>query len=428
MPSKDHLVKEKKSKTGSTKKKKIVRRRKPATKSVTGARKKSAASGGSKDSSIDVTFVPKGKGHSRDRKSSVEVDAPSEVPPPEGPPSVMSSSHGDETDVNQTRREKEESAVTADASTAASAAPLNVLRVDILSCYDLREADGAGKKSDPYVRVKIGKKKGRTRTVKKHLHPVFNERFEFAVEAPASSLLNIEVYDKDMMSDDRLGQIEPLDLNALPALRAGRREKMVLPLVGKYAKAGSTATIALEWYFSAAIGKKQKTKAGTVKPIPVPEAEAEAEPKAKAETKPTLKAGLSDSSDEWDGDDLRNNTNPFADMVGDPGIANVSGTSKSQGRILAEALFLLLDADHSDKLEKKEFRTQLRSKEDHPAVQALYASTGIVDHHASGNQVKKLFDVIDDHHMTMDADGKRYIDLAELTAFCEKHGAHMASQ
>merc|ERR1711871_268021 len=186
-------------------------------------------------------------------------------------------------------------------------------------------------------------------------------------------------------------------------------------------------------YFSAEIGKKQKTTAETVKPIPVPEAEAEAEagaePKAKAEEKPTLKAGLSESSDEWDGDDLRNNTNPFADMVGDPGaVADASDTGKSQGRKLAEALFLLLDADQSDKLEKKEFRTQLRAKEDHPAVQALYASTGIVDHHASGKQAKKLFDAIDAQHMTIDADGKRYIDLAELTAFCENHGAHMASQ
>ena len=169
----------------------------------------------------------------------------------------------------------------------------------------------------------------------------------------------------------------------------------------KYAKAGSTATIALEWYFSAEIGKKQKTTAETVKPIPVPEAEAEAEagaePKAKAEEKPTLKAGLSESSDEWDGDDLRNNTNPFADMVGDPGaVADASDTGKSQGRKLAEALFLLLDADHSDKLEKKEFRTQLRAKETiQPSSAVRVDGTGTPRKREAG---EKLFDAIDAQH------------------------------
>ena len=51
-------------------------------------------------------------------------------------------------------------------------------------------------------------------------------------------------------------------------------------------------------------------------------------------------------------------------------------------------------------------------------------SAGIEDHHASGREIKKLFDAIDAHHMTMDADGKRYIDLAELTVFFENKGAN----
>ena len=70
-PSKNRLIQKKKSKIGSTKKKRIVRRRKPATKSVTDAKKKSTASQGSQDSSVDVIFVPKGKGHSRAKSSRV---------------------------------------------------------------------------------------------------------------------------------------------------------------------------------------------------------------------------------------------------------------------------------------------------------------------------------------------------------------------
>ena len=59
-------------------------------------------------------------------------------------------------------------------------------------------------------------------------------------------------------------------------------------------------------------------------------------------------------------------------------------------------------------------------------MQALYASSGIVlGHHASIKNVKKLFDTIDKQHMTMASNGKRYIDLAELTAFCEKTGARL---
>ena len=126
----------------------------------------------------------------------------------------------------------------------------NVLRVDILSCSDLREGDGKGKKSDPYVKIKIGKKQGRTRTVKRHLHPVFDERFEFRVDG-ALDALNLEVLDKDLVSDDRLGSIVPIDLSGVAGLREGERVKMELPLMGKYAKQGSTVSIAIEFYYSA---------------------------------------------------------------------------------------------------------------------------------------------------------------------------------
>jgi hypothetical protein len=445
------------SSSSSAKKKKRIVRRKPtasrAIQEMKQKKKKALVRGEGGGGDDDIIFVPKGKGHSRDRNSSVEVDAPNDLPPPEGPPSMQEAAVSDDNAAAAGAAGAAPApapAATADNGlssvvTGVGASP-NVLRVDILSCSDLREADGAGNKSDPYVKVKTGKKKGRTRTVKSHLHPVFNERFEFRIEEDALDALNLEVFDKDLMSDDRLGSIAPLDLNGIAGLREGGRVKMELPLVGKKAKPGSTVSIALEWYYSAdaataAGGKKKKGRnkgKETVKPTPIPQDQAEAEvAKAaaaapKASTKP--KAGLSESSDEWDGDDLRKNTNPFDDLVGDAGVdgataatANAQATTageKTQGRALAEALFLLLDADHSDRLEKKEFREQLRAQEEAPAVQALYASAGIVNHHASGKQVKRLFDAIDAQHMTMDGDGKRFIDMAELTAFCEKQGSH----
>ena len=100
-----------------------------------------------------------------------------------------------------------------------------------------------------------------------------------------------------------------------------------------------------------------------------------------------------------------------------------TSSDKSAGRELAESLFNLLDANHNGRIEKSEFRKQLRAQEEKSAVQALYMSAGIVDLHASGKQIKKLFDSIDDQHMTIGRDGKRYIDLDELTVFCEKKGA-----
>eukprot|EP00946_MAST-07B_sp_MAST-7B-sp1_P004575 g4575.t1 len=145
------------------------------------------------------------------------------------------------------------------------------LRVDILSCSDLRNADGPRSKSDPYVVVKIGQKKGRSRTVKNDLHPIFNDRFDFIFNEIVSSPLHIEVWDKDFISDDRLGHIEPLDVQSFDTECKGIRHELDLPLVGNNAKRGSTVRIALEWRFSehdGALGKvKEKV---TVTPVPIP--------------------------------------------------------------------------------------------------------------------------------------------------------------
>ena len=86
--------------------------------------------------------------------------------------------------------------------------------------------------------------------MKRHLHPVFDERFEFRVDG-ALDALNLEVLDKDLVSDDRLGSIVPIDLSGVAGLREGERVKMELPLMGKYAKQGSTVSIAIEFYYSA---------------------------------------------------------------------------------------------------------------------------------------------------------------------------------
>jgi len=51
--------------------------------------------------------------------------------------------------------------------------------IRIIAARDLVAADRNGK-SDPYVKCKVGKHKGKTSVIKKNLNPEWNERIEFA--------------------------------------------------------------------------------------------------------------------------------------------------------------------------------------------------------------------------------------------------------
>ncbi|KAL7612382.1 protein C2-DOMAIN ABA-RELATED 4 [Lactuca sativa] len=82
---------------------------------------------------------------------------------------------------------------------------LGLLRVHIhkgvnLAIRDLRS-------SDPYVIIRMGKQKLKTRVVKKNLNPVWDEDLTLSIVEPLP--VKLEVYDRDLFSaDDRMGDAE----------------------------------------------------------------------------------------------------------------------------------------------------------------------------------------------------------------------------
>ncbi|XP_066309209.1 GTPase activating protein 1-like [Miscanthus floridulus] len=77
---------------------------------------------------------------------------------------------------------------------------VRVLRGVSLAIRDLRS-------SDPYVVVRIGKQKLKTRVVKKSTNPEWNEELTLSIEDPAVPV-RLEVYDKDTFVDDTMGNAE----------------------------------------------------------------------------------------------------------------------------------------------------------------------------------------------------------------------------
>ncbi|CAD7701174.1 unnamed protein product [Ostreobium quekettii] len=82
--------------------------------------------------------------------------------------------------------------------------------VTVLRCRDLVAKDRGGT-SDPYVKVKIGRKEFKTVVVPTSLSPVYNEKFEFFDPRPGHCVttddeLKVKVYDKDTLSDDFMGR------------------------------------------------------------------------------------------------------------------------------------------------------------------------------------------------------------------------------
>ena len=92
--------------------------------------------------------------------------------------------------------------------------PAGTLTVEVVSCSGLLVADMNGK-SDPYVKVKLGKSSAQTGHKKKTLNPVFNEKLQpMAVDAGsadgAEHVLSVEVWDHDSGpgNDDFLGEVD----------------------------------------------------------------------------------------------------------------------------------------------------------------------------------------------------------------------------
>ena len=104
------------------------------------------------------------------------------------------------------------------------------LRVEVLDADDLPAADRNGK-SDPYCKFTMnGKEVYKTKTIKKTLHPAWNEFFEVPVRSRTAANLKADVYDWDFADKaDHLGASQ-IPLEALQPFQA---TETVLKLDGK---------------------------------------------------------------------------------------------------------------------------------------------------------------------------------------------------
>ncbi|CAL9101937.1 unnamed protein product [Musa textilis] len=83
---------------------------------------------------------------------------------------------------------------------------LGLLKVRVLRGVNLAVRDLWS--SDPYVILKMGKQKLKTRVIKRNTNPIWNEELTLSVEDPALPV-RVEVYDKDTFSlDDPMGNAE----------------------------------------------------------------------------------------------------------------------------------------------------------------------------------------------------------------------------
>ncbi|XP_019092993.1 PREDICTED: protein C2-DOMAIN ABA-RELATED 3 [Camelina sativa] len=101
---------------------------------------------------------------------------------------------------------------------------LGILRVRVKRGVNLAVRDVSS--SDPYVVLKLGRQKLKTRVVKKNINPQWEEDLTFTVTDPNLPLTLI-VYDHDLFSkDDKMGDAE-IDLK--PYIEALRMELSGLP-------------------------------------------------------------------------------------------------------------------------------------------------------------------------------------------------------
>ncbi|KAI3462616.1 hypothetical protein Pfo_019279 [Paulownia fortunei] len=83
---------------------------------------------------------------------------------------------------------------------------LGLLRINVLRGINLAKRDA--RSSDPYVIVRMGKQKLKTRVVKKNVNPEWNEELTLSVADP-NLPIKLQVYDKDTFTlDDKMGDAE----------------------------------------------------------------------------------------------------------------------------------------------------------------------------------------------------------------------------
>jgi|UniRef100_A0A803Q681 hypothetical protein len=80
--------------------------------------------------------------------------------------------------------------------------------------------------SDPYVVLKLGKQKLKTRVIKGNVNPEWNECFNISASDPHVPI-NLCVYDKDTFSfDDKMGEV---DIDVGPFLKALKMQLQGVP-------------------------------------------------------------------------------------------------------------------------------------------------------------------------------------------------------
>ncbi|KAL6957006.1 Protein C2-DOMAIN ABA-RELATED 4 [Sarracenia purpurea var. burkii] len=104
---------------------------------------------------------------------------------------------------------------------------LGLLRIHIRRGINLAIRDV--RSSDPYVVVRMGKQKLKTRVVKKNINPQWNEDLTLTVSDP-NHRIKLSVFDKDTFSkDDKMGDAE-FDIKPfIEAVKMVAKEGVILP-------------------------------------------------------------------------------------------------------------------------------------------------------------------------------------------------------
>lgn len=123
------------------------------------------------------------------------------------------------------------------------------LRVDLLDASNLKAADRNGK-SDPFCVFELNDEKVfKSKTLKKTLHPEWNESFETKVPSRTGADFVVKVYDWDLAGDaDFLGQAK-LDLASLEPMSLATK---TFKLTGKKGEVGEYGEIKLRFLFKSA--------------------------------------------------------------------------------------------------------------------------------------------------------------------------------
>lgn len=82
----------------------------------------------------------------------------------------------------------------------------SILLVQVVEARNLAPK-GIGGTSNPYIKVHMGKKKKKTRTMNKTLQPVYNELFEFKLTPSSEKELVLVAWHKDKMNSQFLGKV-----------------------------------------------------------------------------------------------------------------------------------------------------------------------------------------------------------------------------